>query len=170
MSGKQLCPESSKGTFLRERGGLGAESGSVSRATEGLIQLPFSPGEDLPLFARPPGLPAPEARRPRSESTRYLPEAGLGPPLDFPSRRCGGGSPPVPTLQLLAASQIPRVPRPGRSDPLSCQSVYWPRPEWVHRFYKSHKSPPKRRVFPPRNRPVRRDFRELRGWSRLACQ
>lgn len=83
MSGKQLCPASSKGMKERSSGSAAASGRRgvlAPRATEGRIQLPFLPSEDPPLCARPPGLPAPEARSPPLPEH---PETGLGPPLDF---------------------------------------------------------------------------------------
>lgn len=145
MSGKQLCPASSKGMKERSSGSAAASGRSgvrSPRATRGLIQLPFSPGED------PPGLPAPEARRPPLSEHRVPPGSRALAAAGLPSRRCGGGSPPVPTLQLLAASRFPWVPRLGRSDPLCRQSAYRPRPEQEPKLYKHHNSPPKPQVFP----------------------
>lgn len=117
MSGKQLCPASSRGIKERSSGSAAVSGRRVvlsPRATEGLIQLPFLPGEDPPLYARPPGLPAPEARGPRLREHPVPPGSRAPAAAGLPSRRCGGGSPPVATLQLLAASRFPWVPRPGR--------------------------------------------------------
>lgn len=116
MSGKQLCPESSKGIKERSSGSAAVSGRRVAlspRATEGLIQLPFLPGEKPPLCARTPDLPAPEARRPPLREHPEPPGSRAPAAAGLPSRCCGGGSPPVPTLQLLAASRFPRVPRPS---------------------------------------------------------
>lgn len=124
MSGKQLCPASSKG--MKERSSRSAEASGrrgvlAPRATEGRIQLPFllSGGPaSLREAAEPASAGSPETAAPRSPGNRARAAAGL------PCRSCSGGSPPVPTLQLLAASRFPRVSRPSGSDSLSSQSIY----------------------------------------------
>lgn len=113
MSGKQLCLASSKGMTERSSGSAAASGQRVllsPRATEGLIQLPVLPGEDPPLCARQPDLPAPEAWRPRLAEHPVPPGSRARAAAGLPSRRCGGGSPPVSTLQLLAASRLPPGP------------------------------------------------------------
>lgn len=173
MSGQQLCPASSKGMKERSSGSSVASGRRVAqspRATHSLIQLLSLPGEDPPLRARRLGLPAPEARTPPLPVHPVPPASRARAAAGLPSRRCGGGSPPVPTLRLLVRLAIPSGPETQPLAPtVLSQSVYRPRTEQIPGLHRRHNSPPKRRVF-PRNRPVGRDFRELRLRSRLACQ
>lgn len=106
MPREQLCPASSKGMDERSLGSAAASGRSVvpaPRAAAGRLQLPFSPGEDPPFCARPPGPPGPEAGRPPLRERPGQPGSRARAAAGLPSRRCGGGSPPGPALQLLAA-------------------------------------------------------------------
>lgn len=124
MSGEQLCPACSKGMNEHSFGSAAASGRSTipaPRAAAGPLQRPFSPGEDPPLLARPPGPPGPEAGRPPLREHPGQPGSRARAAAGLPSRRCGGGSPPGPALQLLAASRFPTVPRRSSSQPRACQ-------------------------------------------------
>jgi hypothetical protein len=172
MSGQQLCPESSKGMKERSSGSRRPRGGEWFCLPAPHKRSSSSPSYAVRtrLYAR--GGRACQSRKPghrRSQSTRYRPESGLGPPRDFrlavaveAALQCPRSSfwntsryPPGPETQPLAPAVLPigllAAAGAGTRAPRTSQF------------------PAKTARLPPRNRSVGRDFRELRLRSRLAC-